>query len=138
MARPTEAYADTSAFIAFLDRSDRHHPLFRRLFSSPPPLLTTSLVVSEGHAWFLRRFDARRAQAFLAAIDALPSLEIVAVGAPELRAAAEVARRLSDQSLTLVDALGLHIMMDRRIGHCWSTDVHLGLTGVPLVIHQVG
>jgi len=33
MATKTVAYVDTSALIAFLDRSDSFHPLFRRLFS---------------------------------------------------------------------------------------------------------
>jgi len=28
MAQRTECYADTSAFIAFLDKSDSYHPLF--------------------------------------------------------------------------------------------------------------
>jgi len=49
MAKKTECYVDTSAFIAFLDRSDSFHALFRRLFSEPPPLVTSSLVVAEGH-----------------------------------------------------------------------------------------
>ena len=31
----TEAYVDTSALIAFADRSDTYHSLFRRLFSNP-------------------------------------------------------------------------------------------------------
>ena len=61
MARRTEAYVDTSAFIAFLDRSDSYHVLFRRLFSDPPALATSSLVVAEGHGWFLKRYDGARA-----------------------------------------------------------------------------
>ena len=65
MGRRPEAYVDTSALIAFLDRSDTHHPLFRGLFTNPPPLVTTALVVAEGHAWFLRRFDGGRAPQFL-------------------------------------------------------------------------
>src|SRR5208282_1425127 len=56
MAKKTECYVDTSAFIAFLDKSDSFHPLFRRLFSDPPPLITSSLVIAEGHGWFLRRY----------------------------------------------------------------------------------
>ena len=71
MARRTECYVDTSAFIAFLDRSDSFHALFRRLFSAPPPLITSSLVVAEGHGWFLRRYDRQRAIQFLAFIDVL-------------------------------------------------------------------
>jgi hypothetical protein len=41
MPKSREAYVDTSAFIAFMDASDWHHPLFARLFADPPPLVTT-------------------------------------------------------------------------------------------------
>ena len=73
MAKKTDCYVDTSAFIAFMDRSDSFHALFRRLFSAPPPLATSSLVVAEGHGWFLRRYDRRRAIQFLAFIDVQPA-----------------------------------------------------------------
>ena len=66
MARRAEAYVDTSALIALADRSDSYHPLFRRLFSEPPRLVTTALVVAEGHGWFLKRFDTSRGLQFLA------------------------------------------------------------------------
>ncbi len=49
MEPKTECYVDTSALIAFLDRSDSFHPVFTRLFSDPPPLVTSALVVAEGH-----------------------------------------------------------------------------------------
>ena len=133
MARSAEAYVDTSALIAFLDRSDSHHWLFRRLFADPPALITTPLVVAEGHAWFLRRYDRGRALQFLAMLDAMKPLKVSAVGPVEQSAACELLRRFADQDLTLVDALGLHLMDARRVRACWSTDFHLGLTGVPLV-----
>ncbi len=136
MARRTEAYVDTSALIAFADRSDSYHPLFRRLFSDPPALVTTTLVVAEGHGWFLRRFDSNRALQFLAMLEALTPLSVCAVGADEQQAGTDVLRRFSDQALSLADAVGLHMMGERNIQTCWSTDFHLGLTGVPLVIHQ--
>jgi predicted nucleic acid-binding protein len=138
MARKTkrvrEAYADTSAFIAFLDRSDSYHPLFRRLFSAPPRLLTSALVVAEGHGWFLRRYDAHRALQFLNFLAALPMLTIVPFDAAELARAAKVVQKFSDQGLTLADAHGLVILKARGIEECWSTDRHLGLTGIKPVI----
>src|SRR2546425_1569143 len=76
MGKKAECYVDTSALIAFLDKSDSFHALFRRLFSEPPPLITSSLVIAEGHGWFLRRYDQRRAVQFLAFVDALPRLTI--------------------------------------------------------------
>jgi predicted nucleic acid-binding protein len=137
MARKTEAYVDTSALIAFADRSDTHHPLFRRLFAAPPAIVTSTLVVAEGHGWFLRRFDESRALQFLAMVESMAPLEIASVGGDELNQATAHLRHFSDQPLTLADAVGLHLMAERRIGVCWSTDRHLGLTGVPLVIHTV-
>ena len=138
MAERTEAYVDTSALIAFVDRSDTYHPLFRRLFSDPPGLITSTLVVAEGHGWFLRRYDRTRALQFLALIEALTPLTVIGVGRAEQDAAAHLLRRFAGQDLTLADAVGLHLMWAERIPRCWSTDHHLGLTGVPLVIHGNG
>jgi predicted nucleic acid-binding protein len=134
MAKKTDCYVDTSAFIAFLDRSDSFHPLFRRLFSAPPQLTTSSLVVAEGHGWFLRRYDQHRAIQFLAFIDALPVLTVRGFDASELTKTGRIVKKFSDQGLTLADAHGLAIMRELRIACCWSTDRHLGLDGVSLVI----
>jgi predicted nucleic acid-binding protein len=136
MARKNEAYVDTSALIALCDRSDTYHALFRRLFAEPPALVTTALVIGEGHGWFLRRFDVTRGLQFLAMIDAMKPLRTVSLGAREQSAASALLRRFSDQRMTLADAVGLHVMQARNIRSCWSTDRHLGLTGVPLVIHK--
>jgi predicted nucleic acid-binding protein len=136
MAARTEAYVDTSALIAFADRSDSYHHLFRRAFSDPPPLFTTPLVVAEGHGWFVKRFDSYRALEFLAMVEAMQPLKLVSIGSDEISAASSILRRFSDQDLTLVDAVGLHLMATRRIRSCWSTDFHLSLTGVPLLIHE--
>lgn len=134
MARSAECYADTSAFIAFLDRSDSYHPLFRRLFSNPTSLVTSCLTIVEGHGWFLRRYDARRAIEFLNFITTLVPLTIISFGVEELRKSEALVKKFHDQSLTLADAHGLVIMSERRDVACWSTDRYLALTGVPLVI----
>jgi predicted nucleic acid-binding protein len=134
MAKRTECYVDTSALIAFLYKSDSFHALFRRLFSEPPPLITSSLVIAEGHGWFLRRYDREQAVQFLAFIDALVSLTILGFDVSELAKAGRVVRKFSDQELTLADAHGLAIMRELRVTCSWSTDRHLGLGGVPLVI----
>jgi predicted nucleic acid-binding protein len=134
MGTKTEAYVDTSALIAFLDRSDSFHPLFRRLFSNPPRLVTSALVVAEGHGWFLRRYDRNRALQFLNFIDVLSVLAIQRFDGEELLKTTRLVKKFGDQSLTLADAHGLVIIAERRISTCWSTDRHLGLTGAKLVI----
>jgi len=136
MAKKIDGYVDTSALIAFADRSDTHHVTFRRLFADPPSLVTTTLVTAEGHAWFLRRYDRTRALQFLAMIEDMTPLNVTSVGLAEQAKAAEILRRYSDQDLTMTDAVGLHVMRVQRIPVCWSTDFHLGITGVPLVVDQ--
>ena len=134
MATKTDAYVDTAALIAFLDRSDSYHPLFRRLFSSPPRLITSALVTAEGHGWFLRRYDRNRAIQFLNFIDDLVVLDIQRFDRQELTKTTRLVKKFGDQSLTLADAHGLAMIHERRISTCWSTDRHLGLTGATLVI----
>ena len=134
MVTRTEAYVDTPALIAFLDRSDSYHPLFRRLFSEPPRLVTSSLVIAEGHGWFLRRYDQARAIQFLNFIDSLAVLEIQSFDRGGLSRAARLVKKFGDQSLTLADAHGLSLMNERGISTCWSTDRHLGVAGAKLVI----
>src|SRR5581483_1272060 len=97
--RKTECYIDTSAFIAFLDRSDSYHSLFRRLFSEPPFMATSALVISEGHGWFLRRYDQQRALQFLAFVNELPRLTIEPVGIEQLASASAIVKKFNDQKL---------------------------------------
>ncbi len=134
MARKTECYVDTSAWIAFLDRSDSYHDLFRTLFSDPPPLVTSALVVAEGHGWFLRRYGQYRGVQFLNCLDVFPDLTIRAFDSDELDKASHLVKKFADQKLTLADAHGLAVMRERRTSSCWSTDRHLGLTGARLAI----
>ncbi len=124
---------DTSALIAFLDRSDSYHRLYRRLFSQPPALVTSALVIAEGHGWFLRRYDGRRAVEFLNFVDELPRLRIEPFDHGQMTESRTLVTRFADQALTLADAHGLAIMNRRKIGACWSADRHLGLCGAMLV-----
>jgi predicted nucleic acid-binding protein len=69
-------------------------------------------------------------------IEEMRPLTILDVSAEQHESAVALLRKFSDQKLTLVDAVGLRVMTDRGIKSCWSTDFHMGLTGVPLVIHS--
>lgn len=136
MAKKTDVYADTSAFIAFLDRSDTHHRFFLGLFENPPKIVTTSLVLAEGHGWFLRRYDQHKALEFMNFISEISQLEVLDIGKKEINKSSVFLKKFLDQKLTLTDAVGLFIMNEMKINLCWSTDRHLSLTGARLVIHQ--
>lgn len=135
MPQSLEAYVDTSGLIAFADRSDTWHALFCRLFSDPPRLITSPLVIAEGHGWFLKRYDRTKALQFLAMVESISALRLIPIDQRDIEAATKLMRRFSDQDLTIVDAVGLHAMDTRKTGVCWSTDRHLGITGARLAIH---
>ena len=92
------------------------------------------MVIAGGHAWFLLRYHQIRAVQFLGFIDQLKVLTIQPFDAAALSRVAQVVRKFADQQLTLTGAHGLVLMQERRITSCWSTDRHLGLTGIPLVV----
>ena len=119
IASKVKTYVDTSAFIAALDRSNSFHPLFRTLFLDPPKLTTSSLVVAEGQAWFLRRFDSYKSLQFLDFIESLPMLSMLSVGKVEIAEGKILLQKFSDQQLTLVDVIGLSIMKNEKITKCW-------------------
>ncbi|HEV2198280.1 MAG TPA: PIN domain-containing protein [Bryobacteraceae bacterium] len=127
-------YVDTSALIAFLDRGDRYHATCLRLFSSPPPLVTSALVVAEGHGWFLRRVHVQRAMEFLSFVRSLKPLAILPFGRDQIESVRPLLTKFEDQGVTMADVHGLFIMQGRRIKVCWSTDRHLGLTGANLAM----
>jgi predicted nucleic acid-binding protein len=117
MTRSAEAYVDTSTLVAFVDRFDPFHHLSVLYPIRHPPVIDS-----------YRGLDAM--------VGAMQPLKIIAIANEDLNLGKAVLRRFSDQELTLVDAVGLHVMATRRIRSCWSTDFHLSLTGVPLLIHS--
>lgn len=134
-AESRRTYVDTSAFIALADDSDSYHRKYLALFSDPPALFTTTGVIMEGYAWFMRRYDGHLALRFLSMIEALgKKITVLPVRSLELHAAERHLRKFHDQALTLVDAVGLAVMDDLNIRACWSTDRHLALTGRKLPI----
>jgi hypothetical protein len=71
---------------------------------------------------------------FLAFLKELPQLAVAPFDEDELATASQVVKKFAYQKLTMADAHGLALMKERRITSCWSTDRHLGLMGVPIVI----
>ncbi len=110
MAPRTECYVDTSALIAALDRSDSHHSLYARLFGAPPPLVTSALVIAEGHGWFLRRYHQQKAIQFLHFIRELSPLTVLPFGSSDLGSVSAILKKFA------------------------ATDRHLALTGARLVM----
>jgi predicted nucleic acid-binding protein len=127
-------FLDSGIFIAFLDRSDRHHAVARRLFADPPRRWATSLaVVSETYGWFLHRLGEEAARTFRLALGELPRLQLLPLTPDHHAAVALKLERLRGHKLTYVDASSLVFLGALRVPEVWGTDRDLALEGARVV-----
>lgn len=123
-------YLDSGIFIALLDRGDRWHAEARSLFGSAKAGWVTSLlVVSEAHSWFLHRLGEEAARRFQALVADLEGLALLEVTREHHRGVLRILQRLRGTKLTYVDASSLVFIETLKVPTVWSTDHHLGLTG---------
>ena len=127
-------FLDSGIFIAFLDRSDRHHAAVLRLFSDPPRHWSTSLaVVSETYGWFLHRLGEDSARTFRLALTELPRLQLLSLTPAHHAAVLQKLERLRGHKLTYVDASSLVFLSALRIAEVWGTDRDLALEGARVI-----
>ena len=127
-------FLDSGIFIAFLDRSDRHHAAALRLFADPPRRWYTSLaVVPETHGWFLHRLGEDAARTFRLALTELPRLQLLPLTGRHHASVLLKLERLRGHKLTYVDASSLVFLGALRIGEVWGTDRDLALEGARVV-----
>jgi len=129
-----EAFIDSGAFVAFLDRSDHQHAEARAMFGRPPTRLTTSiLVVSETYSWCLHKLGEPAARTFRQFLDELPALRILHADANHHRAVWEKLDSLRSRKLTFVDASALVCLEAHGINTVWGTDYDLALEGATVI-----
>ncbi len=130
----SKVYLDTGIFIALLNRRDRWHVQAKALFGSPerPQWATSVLVVSEAYSWFLHRMGEEAARTFRSLVSSLEGLKILEATLQHHASVLRMLDRLRGSKLTYVDASSLCFLQEHGIGEAWSTDRHLGLTGVEI------
>ncbi len=128
------AFLDSGVFIAFLDRTDRHHAAAVGLFSEPPRTWCTSLaVVSETYGWFLHRLGEDAAREFRLTLADLPNLALLPLDADLHRSTLAKLDRHRGRRLTYVDASSLALLESRRIRTVWGTDRDLAIEGAKVL-----
>ena len=127
-------FLDTGIFVALLNRRDRWHLQAATLFDGERPKWSTSyLVVSEGWSWFLHRMGEEAARTFATLLDHLEGLKIHPITSEQHRDVRRMLDRYRGSKLTYVDASSLSLIAEHKIEQVWSTDHHLGITGVELL-----
>lgn len=125
-----QAFLDTGAFVAFLDRSDNQHTRAKALFARPPARLTTSiLVLSESYGWFLHKLGEPAARRFRRLLDDLPNLRILGADDDHRQAVGKKLDHLRGTKLTFVDASSLVLLEETGITTVWGTDYDLAVEG---------
>lgn len=133
-ANPDGVFLDSGIFIAFLNSRDRWHVDARRLFALNQPEFWTSLmVVSETYSWFLHRIGEEAARTFRHLLRNIEGLRILETTMNDHKGTERVLDRLRGSKLTYVDAASLWFVDQHGIRTVWSTNRHLGLTGVKVL-----
>ncbi|MFO1096084.1 MAG: PIN domain-containing protein [Planctomycetaceae bacterium] len=131
--RPT-VFLDSGIFIALMNERDQWHSQALALFGGPRPRWMTSLlVVSETYSWFLHRYGEESARGFRLLLEQLDGLSLLEVDRDHHAACVAMLERFRGSRLTYVDASSLVFASLRRVRQIWSTDHHLGLTGVEIL-----
>lgn len=127
-------FLDSGILIALMTERDQWHVQAAALFSGRRPKWSTSLlVVAETYSWFLHRHGEEAARALRQLIDQLEGLQLLHGGADHHADCVSMLDRFRGARLTYVDASSLVLIQQQRIRQIWSTDHHLGLTGVEIL-----
>lgn len=131
--RPT-VFLDSGIFIALMNERDQWHAQVLSLFGGPRPRWMTSLlVVSETYSWFLHRYGEESARGYRLLLERLEGLTLLEADGNHHAACVAMLERFRGSRLTYVDASSLVFVSQRRVRQIWSTDHHLGLTGVEIL-----
>ena len=95
--------------------------------------MTSVLVISETYSWFLHRMGEEQARTFRQMIGNLEHLKVLEATVEHHADVVKVLERFRGTKLTYVDASSLVHLEQKKISVVWSTDHHLGLSGVQVL-----
>lgn len=127
-------FLDTSGWFAALSPREAHHAeslrAYRKWLKDGYQLVTTNLVVAEMHILMCKYRGPAEGLRFLDHLYDDPSHSVVFVDRDIERAAIDRwLRRLTDQRLSLADAVSFETMKTNGIRHVLSLDDHFSIAG---------
>lgn len=116
-------FVDTSFLVALFRSREQHHRDAARIWvTNAAPLLTTVGVAGETWTFLRRREGHRAAVVAIDAIDASPSITVIAIDDAIARAAWRWLRRRDEHPYSFVDATSFEVMRRRRIREALAFD----------------
>ncbi len=126
----TDVFADTSFYIALLNRLDADHrkaAAFRTGFSGR--YLTTAYVVIELGNWLCRPTQRSLFVRLVDALGADPSTTVLPATDDSLQRGLALYRNRLDQEWSLTDCISFEVMRQARITHALTADQHFEQAG---------
>ena len=132
-----EAFVDTSALYALIDRKDAHHPAMaervQRLLGSRRRLVTTDYVVCEALNLANARAGHHVGMRILELIERSAAMRLEWIGSLRFEATKLFYRRHSDHRYSFTDCTSFVIMRELRILHVLTTDEHFTEAGFEIL-----
>ena len=132
-----DAFVDTSALYALIDRKDSHHSkmsgVVRRLLHSSRRLVTTDYVVCEAVNLANARAGHHVGGRLLDLVDRSSALRIEWIGSLRFEATKIFYRRHSDHRYSFTDCTSFVVMRDLKILDVLTTDRHFREAGFQIL-----
>jgi len=123
-----EAFADTSALYAFIDRSDANHPAAReavgRLIRAGRRIVTTDYIVAEAVNLTNARAGSVAATRVLDLLEQSAGIQVEWIGVERFEAAKKFFRKHSDHRYSFTDCTSFVVMRELRLVEALTTDRH--------------
>ena len=128
-----DAFVDTSALYALIDRRDSHHSmmsgLVRRILQSRRRLVTTDYIVCEAVNLANARAGHYVGRRILDLIDRSSALRVEGIGSLRFEATKVFYRRHSDHRYSFTDCTSFVIMRELKLLEVLTTDQHFREAG---------
>lgn len=128
-------FVDSSAFYAYLDARDRHHPSARmtlpELIEARDDLVTHNYVVVESSALIQRRLGAEAVRVFLD--DILPAVRILWIDESTHRLATAAMVASLNRGVSLVDWTSFVVIRELSIDRAFTFDADFGAQGLQVI-----
>lgn len=133
-----EAFADTSALYAFIDRNDATHLAARdavgRLMRSGRRIVTTDYIVTEAVNLANARAGSVVATRVLDLLEQSAGIQVEWIGVERFDAAKKFFRKHSDHGYSFTDCTSFVLMRELRLAEALTTDRHFVAAGFRVLL----
>lgn len=128
-------FADTSFFVAYLNRADEHHSTaYEYMARSSGPLLTTTWVLVEFGNYLSGTGNRRLFVPLVRSLRRERRVTIVRAAEPSFEAGLRLYGQRPDQAWSLTDCISFNVMRERRITQALTADHHFAQAGFTILL----